>query len=331
LTAALSGCANPPAATYDVALLDLDGVVYIGAAAAPHAVASLDEARRAGMRTAYLTNNASRTPEDVAAQLASLEVAATADEIVTSAQAAAALLAERLGSGDTVLVAGADALRDAVAAVGLRVVTSADDEPRAVVLGYDPTLDYSRLAEAALAIRRGAAFVASNLDATLPTPRGLLPGMGSLAALVSTATGQQPEAAGKPARPLFDISVERTAAKRPLVVGDRLDTDIEGARRAGIPSMVVMTGVATLLDLATAPPERRPDLLASDLRGLNRPHPAARDGHCGDAVAEYDSATKQIVVRQRGNDDLDETLAAIATAAWQALDDGCAVVEVDPG
>jgi HAD superfamily hydrolase (TIGR01450 family) len=325
LTATLVG-GSALAESYDVALLDLDGVVYLGADPAPNAVAALADARRTGMRMAYVTNNASRTPGDVAAQLVELGVAADLDEVVTAAQAAAALLADRLNTGDPVLVTGATALREAVERAGLQVVSSADDEPRAVVMGYDPMLDYARLAEAVVAIRRGALFVASNMDATLPTPRGPLPGMGSLAALVITATGQQPVVAGKPERPLFDQSVTRTNASRPLVVGDRLDTDIEGANRAELPSLLVLTGVTDLLAAATASPTQRPTFIAADLRGLNRPHPAAQDGRCGAAVAEYDAASRCVVLRE-GNGD-DELLAAIVTAGWQARDAGHAVEAV---
>jgi ribonucleotide monophosphatase NagD (HAD superfamily) len=196
-------------------------------------------------------------------------------------------------------------------------------------MGYDPTLDYSRLAEAVLAVRRGALFVASNLDATLPTPRGPMPGMGSLAALVITATGQQPVVAGKPEQPLFDESIARSGATRPLVVGDRLDTDIAGANRAGLPSMVVMTGVTDLLALATAPSGQRPTIVAPDLRGLNRPHPPAGEGRCGQAVAAYDATTRRITVRNRGDDV--ETLAAVATAGWHAVDSGQPVEATDAG
>jgi HAD superfamily hydrolase (TIGR01450 family) len=329
LTTTLGGCTAPPAQTYDVALLDLDGVVYLGADAVPHAIDALTEATTAGMRLAYVTNNASRTPQQVADRLTSLGARATAEDVVTSAQAAATLLAARLSPGDAVLVTGAAALHEAVAAVGLRPVSSADDDPRAVVMGYDPTLDYARLSEAAVAVRRGALFVASNLDATLPSSRGPLPGMGSLAALVITATGQHPVVAGKPERPLMDESITRTDARRPLVVGDRLDTDIEGAQRTGVPSMLVMTGVTDLLTVATAPPQWRPSLIASDLRGLSRPHPPAGSGKCGEAVAEYEAGANRVVVRTRGDDARDETLAAIVTAAWQAIDSGHVVETVD--
>ena len=328
MTAALDGCASPLSQTYDVALLDLDGVVYIGKDAAPYAVDALVEATQSGMRTAYLTNNASRAPADIAAQLSALGIAAIADDVVTAAQAAAALLAERLDADSAVLVAGAAALRDAVTEAGLRAVSSADEAPRAVVMGYDPTLDYARLAEAALAIRRGALFVASNLDATLPTARGPLPGMGSLAALVITATGQHPVVAGKPERPLFDQSIARTGATRPLVIGDRLDTDIEGANRSGLPSLLVMTGVSNRLALACAPAQRRPTFVAPDLSALFQPQPASENGHCGEAMAEYDADARHVVLRQAGSEI--ESLCAIATAGWAAVDAGQTVLEVVP-
>jgi HAD superfamily hydrolase (TIGR01457 family) len=310
-----------------VALLDLDGVVYLGADPAPYAVDALATARRGGMRLAFVTNNASRSPEDIAAQLVGLGVDAGVDEVVTAAQAAAALLAERLAQDDAVLVTGAAALREAVEAAGLRVVSSADDEPKAVVMGYDPTIDYARLAEATVAIRSGALFVASNLDATLPTPRGPLPGMGSLAALVITATGHRPVVAGKPERPLFEQSVTRTGASRPLVVGDRLDTDIEGANRADLPSLLVLTGVTDVLAAATAAVAQRPTFIASDLRGLNRAHPPANNGRCGGAIAEYDADSRRVVLREPGDDG--QSLGALVTAGWQAVDAGQAVEAVD--
>ncbi|HVV76098.1 MAG TPA: HAD-IIA family hydrolase [Mycobacteriales bacterium] len=326
MTAALGGCETAPAEAYDVALLDLDGVVNVGDEAAPHAIDALNKARGLGLRMACLTNNASRSATQVAERLRALGIEVADHDVVTSAQAAARLLAERLEPSSSVLVAGAAALRDEVTSAGLRVVTDADANPAAVVMGYDPTIDYPRLAEACVAIRRGALFVASNLDATLPTPRGPLPGMGSLAALMITATGVQPVVAGKPERPLFDESVERTGARRPLVVGDRLDTDIAGARNAGLAAMAVLTGVTDLLALASARHAQRPDLVAADLRGLTEAHPSAADGRSGDAVAEYDESAQGIVVRTRGTDA--ETLAAIVTAGWQAIDAGREVQSV---
>lgn len=327
MSAALVGCETPPAETYDVALLDLDGVVNVGDDPAPYATESLAEAKSLGIRTAFLTNNASRTPTEVASRLRRLGVTVSGDDVVTSAQAAARLLVDKLGTGATVLVTGAGALREAVSQAGLRAVSEASANPGAVVMGYDPTLDYARLAEATIAIRNGALFVASNLDATLPTPRGPLPGTGSLAALVINATGTQPIVAGKPERALFDECVARTGAKRPLVIGDRLDTDIAGARNAGLPAMAVLTGVTDLRALATANPDQRPDLVAADLRALNRPHPTAIDGRCGDTVAEYDPKSSRIVVRSGGQPD--EALGALVTAGWKAVDDGLEVLGID--
>jgi HAD superfamily hydrolase (TIGR01450 family) len=263
-----------PAEVYDVALLDLDGVVYLGAAAVPGAAEALAEARRRGMRLAFVTNNASRSPSAIAAQLAGLGVPATSAEVVTSAQAAAHLIADRLPPGAPVLVVGGIGLRIALRERGLRPVSTAAERPAAVVQGYGPGIDYSVLAEAGLAVRAGAWYVASNVDATLPTARGIQPGNGSLVQVIVTATGTKPVVAGKPEPPLHSEAVARAGARRPLVVGDRLDTDIEGAVRVGADSMLVLTGVTRPADAVLAPRHRRPTYLAQDLVGLLGPHPA---------------------------------------------------------
>jgi HAD superfamily hydrolase (TIGR01450 family) len=320
IAAALDACPVPPAATYDVALLDLDGVVYVGPDAAPHAVAALDAATRGGMRTAFITNNASRTSDTVAARLQELGVAAEPAQVVTSAHAAARLLAETFPPHAPVLVSGTAALLEAVEQAGLRPVASADDGPVAAVVGFDPTMDYPRFAEVCLAIQRGATFVATNRDANIPMPRGPMPGMGAFAALIAAATGRQPLVAGKPERALYAEAVQRTGAARALVVGDRLDTDIAGARRAGLPAMLVLTGVSDLATAIQAPPEHRPTLIAPDLRGLLAAHPPAAAGRCGAALAEYDAQTGDGVVRMPGAPD--DTVRAIVTAGWQALDAG---------
>lgn len=313
----LLGLEEAPAATYDVALLDLDGVVYVGGEAVATAAPALAEAARAGLRIEFVTNNALRTPQQVADRLLSLGVDATAEAVVTSAQAAAHLLAERCGSGARVLVTGGEGLHLAVTEAGLEVVGSADDRPDAVVVGYDPSLDYARLAEAGLAVRRGALFVACNRDATMPTERGPMAGMGALAVFVETAGGQAPVVAGKPEPALHRESVRRSGAQRPLVVGDRLETDIEGARREGTPSLLVLTGVTDLPTLAAASPDRRPDLLSADLRGLLHPHPRAVRGRCGDACAEVDGGR----VRVTSGTGFDVVRAGI-TAAWDSVDGG---------
>ncbi|WP_397428939.1 HAD-IIA family hydrolase [Pseudofrankia sp. BMG5.37] len=291
----LGGSAAAPAERFDVALLDLDGVVYRGDGAVPHAAEAIAAAGGRGMRSAYVTNNALRTPEGVAARLTAFGVPARPDEVITSAQAAAHVLAERLPAGAAVLVVGGEGLRAAVAAEGLTPVTSAGDQPLAVVQGFDPELTYQRLSEAALAVRAGALWVASNADLTVPTERGLAPGNGALVAMVRAATGAEPLVTGKPEPAMHAESVRRSGARRPVIVGDRLDTDIEAGARTGTPTLLVLTGVATPAELLATGPMHRPTLLADDLRGLLRPHPPARltpDGRarCGAWECQVDDA-----------------------------------------
>ena len=279
---------------YDVALLDLDGVVYLGARAVPGAAEALAEARHRGMRLAFVTNNASRSPSTIAAQLAGLGVPATPDEVVTSAHAAARLIADRLPAGSPVLVVGGMGLRMALRERGLRPVSTAAERPAAVVQGYGPGIDYGLLAEGALAVQAGAWFVASNSDVTLPTARGLQPGNGSLVQVIAVSTGRQPAVAGKPEPPLHAEAVARSGARRPLVVGDRLDTDIEGAVRAGADSLLVLTGVTGPAEAVLASPQQRPTYLAHDLAGLIDPHPEVRSGgntfSCGGWTAQLTPA-----------------------------------------
>ncbi len=272
----LSASPAPLADVHDVALMDLDGVVYRGSEAVPHAAWAIRSARERGMRMVFVTNNALRPPAGVAERLSSFGVPAVPADVVTSAQAAARMLAERLPGGAAVLVTGGEGLREAVRDAGLRPVATAGEGPAAVVQGFDPDLDYARLAEAALAIQAGALWVASNTDASVPTERGLLPGNGSLVAMLSTATGAVPVVAGKPERALHEESVRRGAARFPLIVGDRLDTDIASAVRSGTPSLLVLTGVTSGRELLRAGASYRPTYLAADLRGLLVCHPSAR-------------------------------------------------------
>lgn len=263
----------PLMARHDVALLDLDGVVYNGHEAIAGAVPALAAARAAGLRLSFVTNNASRSPSAIAAHLSRLGVPATSADVVTSAQAAASLIAARVPPGSPVLVVGSTGLRLALHARGLRPVSTAAQRPVAVVQGYTPDLGYGQLAEAAIAIRNGALFVATNADPTLPTPRGLTPGNGSLLTVLITATGVSPVVAGKPEPPLHAEAISRTGARRPLVVGDRLDTDIEGAVRGGADSLLVLTGVTSPMDAVLASPGERPTYVAADLGGLLEPQP----------------------------------------------------------
>jgi HAD superfamily hydrolase (TIGR01450 family) len=256
---------------HDALLLDLDGTLLLAGKVIDHAAESVQRARQLGARVLVVTNNASRPPALVAERLAARGIPMTADDVVSSPQAAAAMLASTHHAGDRVLVVGADALADAVAAAGLVPVRSADRQPVAVVQGYSPEIGWRHLAEACIALRAGVDWVATNMDSTLPTDRGLLPGNGSLVQALVTATGRQPRVAGKPARPLLDAAVERAAAQRPLVVGDRLDTDIAAAVAAGMPSLFVLSGVSTAADLLRAPVDQRPSMVSADLRGLLDP------------------------------------------------------------
>jgi HAD superfamily hydrolase (TIGR01450 family) len=220
-----------------------------------------------------VTNNASRTPLAIGEQLAGMGVPVQPGSVITSAQAAARILSERLPRGSSVLVVGGTGLRLAVRERGLRPVTTARDHPAAVVQGYQRTIDYPLLAEGALAVAAGALFVASNADATLPSTRGPQPGNGALLQVIAVATGRDPIVAGKPEPSMHEEMMLRTGAKRPLIVGDRLDTDIEGANRVDADSLLVLTGVSRPADVVLAPAPRRPSYLAAQLTGLLEPHP----------------------------------------------------------
>jgi HAD superfamily hydrolase (TIGR01450 family) len=264
---------------YDLAMLDLDGVVYIGPDAVPGAPEHVDRARSAGMRVAFVTNNALRPPEEVAAHLRELGVAAEAKDVVTSAQAAARVLVDRLGAGARVVVLGGDGVARAVAAAGLEPV-GVTDAAEALVTGYGPDVRWSDIMRAAVRVREGLWWVATNSDLTIPTAFGVAPGHGVLVETLRRFTGVDPVVAGKPSRPLLDETIRRVGGDRPLMIGDRLDTDIEGAVSAGIDSLLVLTGVTRLAELLAALPGERPTYLSVDLAGLSTPHPvvAFEDG-----------------------------------------------------
>jgi HAD superfamily hydrolase (TIGR01450 family) len=260
---------------HDALLLDLDGVVYVGPAPVSHAVEVLAEVRRRGVVTAYVTNNAARPPSVVAEHLRSLGLEVADHDVVTSAQAGAREVASRVPAGSRVLCVGGPGVAEAVVARGLEPVTSADDGPVAVLMGYGPDVAWRQLAEASYAVGAGALFVATNTDLSIPTDRGIAPGNGTLVAAVTAATGRVPVVAGKPFAPLIRESVERVGSQLPLVVGDRLDTDIEAGHLSQIDSLLVLTGVTGVEELLAAPPDRRPTYVAADLRGLLQPSSAS--------------------------------------------------------
>ncbi|SDE43521.1 HAD-IIA family hydrolase [Auraticoccus monumenti] len=310
---------------HDVVLFDLDGVVYLGPQPVPGAAEGIARLRQRGVRLGFVTNNAARRPEDVAAHLQELGIECAAGDVTTSGQAGARLLAERLPAGAAVLVLGTDALRSEVLARGLTEVDSADDAPAGVIQGYDPQLRWPRLNEAAHAVQRGAVWVATNTDSNRPTERGLVPGHGTAVAAVRAAVTVDPLVAGKPATPLLLEAVQRTGGQRPVFVGDRLDTDVAGARAAGLASVLVLSGSHGKADLLAAVPGQRPDHVARDLRGLLEP---ALTSTSTDAGAVAEGVEVRLVDGALSVDDgLDprQQLAAVWAASrlsWAAADEG---------
>ena len=304
---------------YDALLLDLDGTLYQG----PQEIPGAREALAAGQQSCYyVTNNASRRPGEVAEHLTELGFDADESTVVTSSQTAARLLAENVAPDSPVLIVGTEALADEVRNVGLRPVRSFEDAPAAVVQGHSPTTGWAILAEATLAIRAGAVWVAANLDSTLPTERGLVLGNGSMVAALRTATSREPLVAGKPAAPLMEDAMRRSKCVRPLVVGDRLDTDIEGANNVGLDSLLVLTGVSTAVDVLRAAPEQRPTYLASELDALNRPAEDSLIGEDNRWSVEFDGSDLVIEPTSDSAAPVDSAalLRAVTAGAWKFPD-----------
>lgn len=328
-----AGVEPPLLECHDVLLVDLDGVVYAGARAVPAAVPALVGARSHGLRVAFVTNNASRTPAQVAAQLADLGLPTGPGDVLTSAEAAAEHLARELPTGAPVLVVGGPGLHEACSRCGLTVVDRASSHPVAVVQGFGPDVGWRQLAEAAYAVTDGAQWVATNRDLTFPTDRGVAPGNGTLVAAVEAATGRHPVTMGKPEPALFEWAMASTGARRPLVIGDRLDTDIRGARRAGIPSLLVLTGVTGVEALLAAPADSRPDHVVADLAGLAEPGQSPVPDGPGQAAwraGGWRARAQDGRLALDGSGDPVAALRCAAAAAWQAADDGSplSVVEV---
>ncbi|WP_329023974.1 HAD-IIA family hydrolase [Streptomyces sp. NBC_01423] len=320
-----SGSGTALSEAYDTALLDLDGVVYAGGHAIDHAVEALGTARDGGMHLAYVTNNALRTPAAVAEHLTELGVPAEASDVITSAQAVSRLVADQLPAGARVLVIGGEGLRVALRERGLEPVESADDDPVAVVQGYGgPDMAWGRFAEASYAINRGLPWFASNTDLTIPGARGIAPGNGAAVEVVRIATGAEPQVAGKPLPPMHRETVLRTGAERPLVVGDRLDTDIEGAFNGGVDSLLVLTGVTDAAQLVTAVPEHRPTYIDADLRGLLTGQPEVEEDGGGFRCDGWTASARDGRLVLDGDGEPLDGLRALCAAAWsQAGDKAC--------
>ncbi len=306
----------------DVLFADLDGVIYTGDNAVPFAVDSLNAAANL-VRLAYITNNASRTPTAIAEHLNKLGLTVTADDIVSSPQAAVKILATLVDPGSTILVIGGEGLISEVVNAGFVVTDSADDEPAAVIQGFAPTVGWVHLAEASFALHRGIPWVATNTDWTIPVARGVAPGNGTLVSAVHLAVGRLPVFAGKPEKAIFDYAAERFDASNALVIGDRLDTDILGANRAGMRSALVLTGIDGPKQVLAASEDHQPTYILSDLRELSQPYPEAvvveKNGVTTVTVRKSVVTMSGNVVRmkKRGSSSID-LLRAGATAIYRS-------------
>ena len=283
----------------DLVLADLDGVVYKGPDAIPFAVDALNAASKAH-RVGYLTNNASRTAASVAEHLTSLGLSVKPEDVVTSPQAAMRVMKTLVPAGSTIMVVGGAGLVDEVEKAGFTVTRSALDEPAAVVQGFSPDVAWAHLAEAAYALHApkgeiGIPWVATNTDWTIPQARGTAPGNGTLVSAVHTAVGRLAVVAGKPEVPMFEVATERFNASSTLVIGDRLDTDILGANRAGLSSVLVLTGIDQAKQVLAAAVDQRPTFILDDLRQLSEPYPATIETTDGTATVTTvgDSAVRR--------------------------------------
>lgn len=288
---------RPLAEIYDGLIVDADGVLFRGAEPVPHAAATLDAVHsRLGRDWFLVTNNAANSPDAVAKHLQTVGIDLEADRIITSPDGAVGYLQQRgIPAGSHVMVVGGAGIEVALACAGYTPVrarsTDSGEKLAAVVQGFGPELTWRDLAEASFAIEAGAIWVATNADLTLPTSEGLAPGNGSLVDAVANAVGRTPDAVtGKPEPLLLRLAAKRGNLTRPLVVGDRIDTDIRGGNRAGMDTLLVLTGVTgekELAGLREAPAEDRPTYLAADLRALLDPARESVIGR-GDAMGAAD-------------------------------------------
>lgn len=259
---------QPLVQQHDGVLFDLDGVLYAGPSAVPGAPEAVASLTAQGTPHGFVTNNASRSAESVASHLSELGIPASPAQVIGSAPAGVALMAEQISAGARVLVTGSAYLASLVEAAGFETVPSAADNPDAVIQGFEPTLGWADLAEAAYAVNNGAAWFATNLDYSVPRDRGIAPGNGALVQAVSYATGQSPQAAGKPEPTMFLQAAQTLGLRNPLVVGDRLDTDILGGNRAGFSTALVLTGVNSAEDAVHAEHTMQPNWILRTLEDL---------------------------------------------------------------
>ncbi|MCS4484567.1 HAD hydrolase-like protein [Gleimia sp. 6138-11-ORH1] len=321
----LKGSEEAPASRYDTLILDLDGVCYTGAAPIEHAAEGVNQALETGIIQVYVTNNSSRTPQAVAEHLSSLGFPVDEHNVYTSAMDAIAIMEEQLEPGSKVFVIGGEGLRNAVKDAGYELVESADDQPVAVVQGFDRSVDWAMLSEGALAINAGAKHFATNMDGSLPIERGFALGNGALVRAVRYCTGVKPEVAGKPLVGIYQRAIQLVNGERALAVGDRLETDIAGALNAGVPVMHVLTGVHSAKDIVLADRGLRPQLLHLDMRGLNEPHPRPRHHRDGTWTCGLSQVAKVIagkltldgVALEEATTVTLDSYRALVAAAWE--------------
>lgn len=257
---------------YDALFADLDGVVYEGGKAMEHAVETLGALGTKGLQIGYVTNNSSRKPQTIADQISGYGLTVTADQVVSSGQTGVELLKTLVPAGSKVLVVGGEGLRTYTEDGGFVLVEDSSQNPAAVIQGFSPDVGWKHLAEAAYSIQKGAKWVATNQDWTIPQERGIAPGNGTLVSAVHTAVGQLPLVAGKPEVAIFETAKQRFGSTRPLFVGDRIDTDILGANRSGIDSVLVLTGISQPKELLATKEDSHPTFVISDLRELLVPY-----------------------------------------------------------
>jgi HAD superfamily hydrolase (TIGR01450 family) len=316
----LKASEEPLTSAYDVAVLDLDGVVYVGRDGVPGAAEALNAAQSSGMHLAFVTNNAARPPSAVGDHLRELGVDASDEDVVTSAQAAARLMAGQVPAGSRVFLIGGEGLELALRERGLEPVTSGTEDVVGVVQGYGPDMPWKQVMQGATLVRAGLPWVASNTDMTIPTPDGVAPGNGAAVRMVAEFAGREPQVAGKPERPLFEETLTRVGGEHPLVIGDRLDTDIAGAVTMGWDSLLVLTGVTGLDELVRAEEDERPTYVAPDLAGLSEPHEAPEVDGNGSRLGGWTGTVQDGALTVSGDGSAADWWRVAAVTAWTHLD-----------
>ncbi len=325
----LGSCNEALSSAYDVAVLDLDGVVYVGAEAVAGAPEALNRAQSEGMHLAFVTNNAARPPAVVGEHLRSLGVDAHDADVVTSSQAAATVLSHQLPEGSRVFTLGAAGLFEALRERGLEPVTERCPEVAAVVQGYGPDVTWKQVMTGAVLVREGLPWVATNTDLTIPTASGEAPGNGALVGLVARFADREPLVAGKPKSPLFEETLARVGGTRPLVVGDRLDTDIEGAVTMGWDSLLVLTGVSGLAEIVAATPAYRPTYIAENLSALAETQPTPEISDAEVTLGGWTGRVNDGALVVEGDGTANDWWRVAAVTAWKHLDETGSPVGTD--